>query len=172
MKTCQRQKELQSPQQRWLKIISIMLHQNIFNICANRWLLDKILSNSQEIKLSSVLFSVRSNKIPLQGECCNALPKMIKHYRYAMSHVVNNQNNYDSVGLEAGESQKFGRQARRCTLLWLQYVCKLYCQNTSSDSNTNNNNVGNLSACVCLIRHQQHSRWGFPEEPSAEQLLW
>lgn len=34
-----------------------------------------------------------------------------------------------------------------------------------------NNNVGNLSACVCLIRHQQRSRWGFPKEPSAKQLL-
>lgn len=28
---------------------------------------------------------------------------MIKHYRYATSYTVNNQNTYDSVGLEAGE---------------------------------------------------------------------
>ena len=95
----------------------------------------------------------------------NALPKMIKHYRYAMSDVVNKQNTYDSVRLEAGESQKFGKQERCCNLSWLQYVCKLYWQNTSSQ--TRNHYMLGILACVCVIRHQQRSRWGFPKESSA-----
>lgn len=52
-----------------------------------------------------------------------------------MSYAVNSQNTSDSVGLEAGESQTFGKQERCYTLSLLQYVCKLNCQNTLSDSN-------------------------------------
>lgn len=161
MKICQRQKELQSPEQQWLKIICIMLHQNISNICANRWLLDKILSNSQiwrEIsnkKLNYHLFCFsfgltrflcRENVVMLFQKWLNITgmpwatllttrtPRIPWDWRQERARNLANR----SVVAHSDGSNMFA-----------SYTAK----SQRVTQTRNNNNVGNLSACVCLIRH-------------------
>lgn len=78
-----------------------------------------------------------------------------------MSYVVNNPNTYDSV--EREKSEKTGKAGRTEALLdtrrapnssetFPSYPAKTHRMTQTCNEN---NNVVNLSACVCLIRHQR-----------------
>lgn len=120
------------------KKLELFCCQNTFNRCANRWLLVQIPSNSQiwrEMSNNCFLFVRALTRFPCRE---NVVPEMIKHYRYAMSCVVNNSNTYDSAGKkwENWQSWEDGNAVGHTQgSEELRNISKLYCQNTANDSN-------------------------------------